>query len=217
MDIKKTLVCTVITLIICSSFFACANIKKNNSSEPNETGSSKEPSITSFALSNDSFSSTEYLDNTIFSTQAKSSTNKSTYLEASTTSKHLSTEANLEIKAPPTLADRITWNISLSVKEVHAGDNLIYVDIADYDNQGFSIGISDFELERNENSKWVNITAPQIDAGRGDVFPKKDGVATITMRISVSRLSVEPLEEGRYRLTANLSGHRVSTEFDVLP
>lgn len=117
----------------------------------------------------------------------------------------------------PTLAERTAWNLKLTVKEAHAGDKKIQANITDYDNQGFTLDLSDFGLERYNGSEWADITDSSVLSDEVSVLAQTDRNASVDFRIFVSQISKEPLEEGKYKLKGSVSGYPVSAEFEVLP
>lgn len=117
----------------------------------------------------------------------------------------------------PTLAERTAGNLELTVKESHAGDKTINANITDYDNQGFVLDLSLFELEKYNGTKWINITDSTIFSNASNIFPQNGKNAAIDFRIFVSQISKQPLEQGTYRLKGTVSGYVISAEFEVLP
>lgn len=117
----------------------------------------------------------------------------------------------------PTLAERTAGNLELTVKEAHAGDKTINARITDYDNQGFVLDLSLFELEKYNGTEWINITDSTIFSNASSILPQNEGNAAIDFRIFVSHISNQPLEQGKYRLKGTVSGYAVAAEFEVLP
>lgn len=227
MDIKNIIPAILFVLIVCL-LSACAvkntyhipfeSNKSNLNTKPYNTvnhnyESDRFSETNSFKSTDTSqIKNTELNTNNIITTQnAYENTEPLTTKIAVTNRK---AEDHLQI---PTRSVRNKWNFEMKVSEVHANDKLIYVEIIDNDNQGFTLDLADFELEFMQDSQWINITNSTMISSENYFLPQESGNAFAKFKLFVKKITDQELVEGTYRLVGIVSGKKIYAEFDVLP
>ncbi len=222
MVIAKRFLCIVFVFSLLFTVSACSVIQNSNEGH-STTATTTEPTPTQTETQKENSRVTK---NDVTTTIASSkniavsdSQSVTETVEAKTTTQYAvqNSAVNQTPFEIPTLAERTAGNLELTVKEAHAGDKTINARITDYDNQGFVLDLSLFELEKYNGTEWVNITDSTMFSNASNILPQNAGNAAIDFRIFVSQISKQPLEQGIYRLKGTVSGYAVSAEFEVLP
>ncbi len=224
MGIIKRFLCVVFVFSLLLTISACSKIQKNNEEHSTNTTTVEHTVTQTGAQKESNHSALSTVATT--KTAVPSKTTDASNFQPATETAEVKTTTQYAVQNSavnqipfeiPTLAERTAGNLELTVKESHAGDKTINANITDYDNQGFVLDLSLFELEKYNGTKWINITDSTIFSNASNIFPQNGKNATIDFRIFVSQISKQPLEQGTYRLKGTVSGYVVSAEFEVLP